>query len=217
MEYVNYNLILLAMLVALMVWLKLPSRSRSAGPFRSNSSNLDQRHKKKTMPNKAAGHAHATGDEQKKQKSGRDLSKVLIPWGWPRHQKNRSHDGEPATAMSHSHSMSESLHHWADVLIREKHTVDDEDYRLKREISMRTLMEDRYGRTIVKTRKKPARLSKTARPSGNSLRKTPGTSAGRNEARPLRKGQTGEISLYKRQKMLEMQSGLKKLKMPWGW
>jgi hypothetical protein len=216
-EYVNYNLILLAILVALLIWLMLPSRSRSDDQIRSNSVTSRQRLKTKAKPNKATGQTHAAGATHKKQKSGRDLSKIPIPWGWPQHQKHSLHNGEPATAMSHTHSMSESLHHLADVLIREKHTVDDADYRLKRETSMRTLMEDRYGRATVKTRKKLARLSRTARPSGNALRKKPGTAAGRVESRPLRKGQTGEISLYKRQKMPEMQRGLKKLKMPWGW
>jgi hypothetical protein len=168
-EYVNYNLILLATLVALLIWLMLPSRSRSAGQIRSNSSNSHRRLKKKIMPYKDAGQTHAARAGQKKQKSDRDLSKVPTPWGWPQQQKHDLNGGEPATAMSHSHSVSESLHHWADMLIREKHTVDDEDYRLKKEVSMRTLMEDRYGRASVKARKKPVRLPRAARPSGNSL------------------------------------------------
>lgn len=157
-EYVNYSLIILAMLVTILILVRWPDRA-----------------------------AKALSNDQRKAELNRELAKVPIPWGWPNYEKVTAGGGQPEAAKGHAHSFTESLHHWTNRLVQEKPTVDDEEYQRKKEGSMRTMLEDRHGRVD------------------------------KIEAKLLRKGQTGEISLHVRQLKLEQQTGLEHLKMPWGW
>ena len=214
MEFVNYNLILLAILVALLTWLMLPSRSRPAGESKRNSDGSPGHQQKRKGQPQSTQATNSPGQTPRKLKPNRDLSRVLTPWGWPQHTSQLFHAGQSAKGTTHAHSISDSLHHWADVLVREKHTIDDEEYKLKRESSMRTLMEDRYGRSVSRVYA-GARHTRGINP--NLMRKASSAPAGKIESRLLRKGQTGEISLYKRQLVQKQQKGRKELKLPWGW
>lgn len=83
----------------------------------------------------------------------RELSRVPTPWGWPRHDEaGISPDGRPVrTGHGHGRNVSDSLLRWADGLLREKQTIDNGDYRRRREAALRALLEDRYGRQVGAT------------------------------------------------------------------
>ena len=123
----------------------------------------------------------------------------------------------PALDNGHAHRISDSFHHWTNRLVQEKHTVDDEEYRRRREGWMRTLC----GRPLRTLRhdcsgcqcEAVRRSNASSRPSGQI---PPVAGVDKIETRLLRKGQTGEISYYTRQLKLKKRTGLKDLKMPWG-
>jgi hypothetical protein len=212
-EYVNYSLIILAMLVALLVWLLLPSRSRLPNDPMPLADSARQRQLTKKKQNQHASDAKQPSPEQARARLVNDLSNVPTPWGWAHYEKHTIEGGHPATANGHSHSISESFHHWTDRLVQGKHTVDDEEYKRKREGWMRTLVEDRYGRSAITS----AKLSGASRLPHNQMDNLSSERVDKIESRFLRKGQTGEFSLNVRQFKLKKQTGLKGLKMPWGW
>lgn len=210
MEYVNYSLLILATLVALLVWLQLPSRSRLPNEPMSLADTARQRHQQ-------ARNAKQLNPDQSRDGSVNDLSNVPTPWGWAHYEKNTVEGGHPAPANGHVHSISESLHHWTDRLVQGKHTVDDEEYRRRREGWMRTLVEDRYGRSATMA---PAT---SAKPSGDptlphdQMDNLSSDRVDKIKSRLLRKSQTGEFSVNVRRFKLKKQTVLKDLKMPWGW
>lgn len=68
-----------------------------------------------------------------------DVSGIPVPWGWPgsdieHHQMEQDHEG----------GVSDSLQRWVDHLVATKTTVEDDEYRHRRESSMRALLEDRF-------------------------------------------------------------------------
>ena len=213
MEYVNYSLIILATLVALLVWLLLPSRSRLPNDPMSLADSARQRQLTKKKQNQHASDAKQLSPAQARAGLVNDLSNVPTPWGWAHYEKHTIEGGHPATANGHSHSISESFHHWADRLVQGKHTVDDEEYKRKREGWMRTLVEDRYGRSAITS----AKLSGASRLPHDQMDNLSSERVDKIESRLLRKGQTGEFSLNVRQLKPYKPAGLKNLKMPWGW
>ena len=216
-EYVNYSLVILAMLVAFLIWLQLPSRSRLPNDPMSLADTARQRQLTKKEQNQQARVTKPLSSGRQRVELDRKLSKVPTPWGWPRYEKNSFEGGQPALANDHAHSIFESFHHWADRLVQGKHTVDDEDYKRKREGWIRTLLEDRYGRSARKSPATNAKLSGVPTFPHGQMDNFSSGPVDKIEARLLRKGQTGEIPHYKRRLKLEMQTGLKDIKMPWGW
>ena len=213
MEYVNYSLIILATLVALLVWLLLPSRSSLPTDPMPLADSARQRQLTKKKQNQHASDAKQLSPAQARAGLVNDLSNVPTPWGWAHYEKHTIEGGHPATANGHSHSISESFHHWADRLVQGKHTVDDEEYKRKREGWMRTLVEDRYGRSAITS----AKLSGASRLPHDQMDNLSSERVDKIESRLLRKGQTGEFSLNVRQLKSKKTAGLKGLKMPWGW
>jgi len=141
-DYVNYNLIVLAMLVAalILILLVLNRRSRFVYEMMTLAKKAQQRQLKKKSPSSS----QSPSPEQLKLEMERDLAEVPTPWGWPNYEKY------------------ESLHHWAGRMVQEKHTVDDEEYRHRKEVCLRTLVEDRYGRSAMMNPKTYARLAKNS-------------------------------------------------------
>ncbi len=216
-EYVNYTLIILAMLVAFLIWLQLPSRSRSPNAPMSLADTERQRQLTKKKHKQQARVARPMSPEQHRVRLDRNLSKVPTPWGWPQYEKNNSVGGQPVLANGHAHSISKSFHHWADKLVQGKHTVDDEEYKRRREGWMRTLVEDRYGRSAMMAPVAHAKPSAVPTLLHDQMDNSSRVRVDEIEARHLPTGQTGEVSNYPGRLKLEMQTGLKDLKMPWGW
>jgi len=71
---------------------------------------------------------------------------VPIPWGWPGHEEHATDNSHVTFAAQEVHGVSESLHRFADRLLSEKQTKESREYQLKKEDSLRALLEDRYGR-----------------------------------------------------------------------
>jgi hypothetical protein len=216
-EYVNYSLIILAMLVALLIWLLLSSRSRLPNDPMPHADTARQRRLTKKKQSPQARAAKPLSPQQLRTGFDGDLSKVPTPWGWPHHEKNTVEGGQPALENGHAHSISDSFHHWTNRLVQEKHTVDDEEYRRRKEGWMRTLVEDRYGRSAMIAPAASAKPSEDPTHPQDRVDKPPGGRVDKIETRLLRKGQTGEISYYTRQLKLKKRTGLKDLKMPRGW
>ena len=147
----------------------------------------------------------------------RDLSEVPTPWGWPHSEKNSFEGGQAALVNGQAHSISDSLHHWADKLAQGKHTVDNEEYKHKKERSMRVLMEDRYGRSSRTKSTTHATRSGVTTTAHDQMDNSSSGQVEKVEARFTRKGESAEISRDTRQPRLKMQTGLENVKMPWGW
>jgi len=75
----------------------------------------------------------------------REMLDVPIPWGWPGHEVHTTDSSHVTLAAQEVHGVSESLHRFADRLLSEKQTKESRDYQLKKEDSLRALLEDRYG------------------------------------------------------------------------
>jgi hypothetical protein len=76
----------------------------------------------------------------------RERKPVPVPWGWPGHENHVPGKTNTALNAEEVHGVSESLHRFADRLMMEKQTVDNREYLLNRDASLRALIEDRYGR-----------------------------------------------------------------------
>ena len=76
----------------------------------------------------------------------RETLNVPIPWGWPGHDEHVTANGHASLNAQEVHGVSESLHRFADRLLSEKQTIDSREYLLKKNESLRALLEDRYGR-----------------------------------------------------------------------
>ena len=141
----------------------------------------------------------------------RELRRVPTPWGWPGSDPHQAHGELRYNGQGHS------LQHWADWLTREKRTIDDDEYRLRRNASLRALLEDRFGRVVEPAsqryeRVKPPRLRDPSLPydqqdnfaSGKTEQIISGLA--RQPGRPA----VGGLRVGR-------QSSLKDVKTPWGW
>jgi len=76
----------------------------------------------------------------------REMLNVPIPWGWPGHDEHAGDKNHASLNAHEVHGVSESLHRFADRLLSEKQTIKSREYLLKKDVSLRALLEDRYGR-----------------------------------------------------------------------
>jgi len=76
----------------------------------------------------------------------REMLNVPIPWGWPGHDDHVTGNSHASLNAQEVHGVSESLHRFADRLLSEKQTIESREYLLKKNASLRALLEDRYGR-----------------------------------------------------------------------
>ena len=86
-----------------------------------------------------------------------NMRSVPVPWGWPGHAEHTTDKSHASLNASEVHGVSESLHRFADRLLSEKQTVENGEYVLKKDASIKALLEDRYGRVRKKTRPSPVR------------------------------------------------------------
>ena len=63
------------------------------------------------------------------------------PWGWPRVNGGARIDEGGAEPVN---GASTTLHRWADQLIVEKKTTENQDYQARRDASIKALLEDRF-------------------------------------------------------------------------
>ena len=132
MEYLTYILITLGILVVCLVFMRpraMPLQGASKGPSKQKG---ELAATERTDPGQVRAALH------------RSMKNVPTPWGWPGHHPAR------ATSLPNAeevHGVSESIHSFVERLFTEKRTVDSKEYLLRKNASLRTQVEDRYGRS----------------------------------------------------------------------
>lgn len=123
MEYVTYTLIVIGIMALCLVLFKrdgnVEQNYRASRSFSSSS--------KPGSPIKPTG-AKVPSNER---------LNVPTPWGWPGKGSR--------TQAADERSVSDSLQRFVDHLMVEKQTVEDRNYVQRKNESLRSMMEDRYG------------------------------------------------------------------------
>lgn len=131
MEYITYILIILG----IMAFCLLLFRQTGRGVKRGHS-----------MASSSIGIERETETGDKPELVTLNVN-IPIPWGWPGND-GWVHAGD-------DHPVSDSLHRFVDRLISEKQTVGNHEYLVRRNESLRAMIEDRFGqRTPVKSGEK---------------------------------------------------------------
>jgi len=158
MEYISYLLIILVILISCLVLMRLPAlpeKTRKAA-VRTKRSGKNAEHQASRLSKDEIQHNRKILQ--------RDVQRVPTPWGWPGHQDLGSIKNNHAPPNSQVvHGVSESIHHFVNRLFSEKRTVDNQEYLLRKDSSLRAMVEDRYGRAssmkaIPYRKVKPSRL-----------------------------------------------------------
>lgn len=122
MEYVTYILIILG-IMALCIVLFRRNDNENAGFRVSDSLSGSTQRTAARLP------------EAKASSNGR--LNVPTPWGWP--------GNDLRTQARDDRSVSDTLQRFVDHLVVEKQTIEDRNYVQRRNESLRSLVEDRYG------------------------------------------------------------------------
>lgn len=190
MEYVYYVMIVLGILVACYLMGRVPPEEYL---LRNDQNEEEQVAPSATVP---------------------DVSGVPVPWGWPGSDIEHHH-----LEQKHEGAVSDSLHRWVDHLVATKTTIDDDEYRHRRESSMRALLEDRFHSPShmaeIQFRKvKPPLLRDPSEPHdqmdnfpSGKLGKIESKLNGQPHLRTVERHGTGEIRY----------EDVKEVRTPWGW
>jgi hypothetical protein len=130
MEYITYILIIFGVMA--LCFVLLPEKAR------------DYKLKKQTLKN-----ATPLETSRVDVALNREMQNVPIPWGWPGHDERATENGHASPNAREVQGVSESLHRFADRLLSEKQTKESREYLLKKDASLRALLEDRYGRAYL--------------------------------------------------------------------
>jgi hypothetical protein len=130
MEYITYILIIFGGMALCFVLLQEKARDHK----------LKKQTTKSTTPNETTRVDVALN---------REMLNVPIPWGWPGHDEHVTENGHAALNAREVQGVSESLHRFADRLLSAKQTIESREYLLKKDASLRALLEDRYGRAYL--------------------------------------------------------------------
>ena len=212
MEYVYYMLFFLGLIALIIFLVSQPGRSRLANDHMALAEDARKRKLKQQAKEVAENRKSAPG-RRSNPVVQRELARVPTPWGWPQY-------GDDKTRNDMDRNFSNSLHYFADRLVNEKKTVQDQQYMEKRNASMRALLEDRYGRAsrmpeipyrkvkaplLRDPRAEPDQMDNFASGKGDQivakLEKESGRFVGRSTAARKEAGR----------------ADLKNLKTPWGW
>lgn len=217
MDYLYYILVTLAIMALCLYLTGFPGLKR----IDSDQAAFDERARKRRKREQSQSPRHDRIPEREEMFLNRGVQNVPTPWGWPGH--------DDKTGIGHSvhsasipktpevHGVSDSLHRWVDRLVSEKRTVDDQDYVLKKEASVRALLEDRYGRTL-RTPVKPDREGKPLqlREPGGLNDQMDSYLNGRGD-KVISKLESQPGQLPGSRVSGKSRSRLKEVKTPWGW
>jgi hypothetical protein len=145
LEYLTYILIILVILCLFVVALRNTGQSLFE---------VDEVKLMKKVRGRPVGKQTTTGSaETEPALAVRALNKETIavptPWGWPGYDERSTAKGLALANENQVNGVSDSLHRLIDHLLREKQTVENQEYLLKKDASLRALFEDRYGRARV--------------------------------------------------------------------
>ena len=199
MEYVYYLLVIISIL-SLLIGLHLRS-AKLREESKRNSIRVQviknvpgQRQKKESGTESPASQLVALS---------RRMSHVPTPWGWPGHKGKGEYAGYSESARSSRSSddgiTGDALHQWVDRLMAGKRTVEDQEYVLKKNASLRALLEDRYG-TSGEKRDLSSRLQNSPERKKSGLKR---------EARQLTDAGA--------KRSVGAKARLQDIRVPWGW
>lgn len=214
MEYFYYLLVILALVALCLYLVRLPGHVR----LTRNPADLADRARKLRQQQRRAGAGESPLPLHYERIIQRELRNVPTPWGWP--GSTIRHGGLRAAAGSNGvPGPTGSLQGWIDLLISEKRTVDDHDYRLRKDASLRALLEDRFGRPVQPSqvpyvRTKPPLLRDPGRPYDQQDNFPSGrTAAIVSKLKP----QPGKPALPQREPAARKSAALRDIRTPWGW
>lgn len=145
MEYITYILIILGIVAICLIWLRSSAQPliRTVEPKFSEKVRVGSIEKQTTKSSTATETARVDVALNGK------MLNVPTPWGWPGYNERVSNSNPGTLNAREVHGVSESLHRLVDHLLSEKKTVENGEYLLKKDASLRALFEDRYGRARV--------------------------------------------------------------------
>ncbi|MBT8057108.1 MAG: hypothetical protein KJO72_09265 [Gammaproteobacteria bacterium] len=191
MEYLTYILIIFTICLVFIALLR-PSL-KSVAPDKPGDAPVDRRE---------------PGDSKHLNLRASERLDAPTPWGWPGHQGHAPARKAAAPSSeegpSSSPGVSDSLHRWVDRLVSEKRTVEDQEYVLKKDASLRALLEDRYGQASKIRINGSGRSVGRAPVNGESRSTPPGTNGDRAE-------ETDTAAEHGRR------APIRDVKTPWGW
>lgn len=203
MEYLYYLLVILTLVALCLFLVRIPGQVRLT---RRPADLADRARAHRRKQEKAAEQTPAPSPPAYIMR--RELKHVPTPWGWPGSEARQAGTGSPG-----------SLQTWIDRLVTEKRTVDDDEYRLRKDASVRALLEDRFGRPaqpaeIAYRQVKPPQLRDPSRPydqmdnfpGGRTDRIVAGLDSQRDKSLRAPRNLTARKAVE-----------LKEMKTPWGW
>jgi len=213
MEYVSYILVTLGILIACLLLMRPPAQPIQKTHSQARTS------KTATKPVATVNGADTDTAWRSKLLLQRELGHVPIPWGWPGHQGYASSSRLSSLDTPQDHGVSQTISHVVDRLFTEKLTVDSQEYLLRKDASLRALVEDRYGRAstmkeIAYRRVKPPRLRDPSAPH-DQMDNFPSGKVDQIAARIPRQPRSSE--LVRQQDAIKKTADLHMLRTPWGW
>jgi hypothetical protein len=208
-EYLYYSLVILALVSLCLYLVRLPGQAR----LTRQPIDLADRARKRRLQEKRTAADETPVLPQHERIITRELKIVPTPWGWP------GSDIRQGSLRDSQNGSSGSLQAWIDHLLSEKRTVDDSEYQLRKDASLRALLEDRFGRPAkpreMEYRKvKPPRLRDPGRPYDQE----DNFPSGRTDQIVAQLGrQPGKPAPVQNDLAARKAGGLKDVKTPWGW
>ena len=213
-EYVYYALVIVALLAICMYMARRPGEGR----LKRRQADLAERARLRRQAATPAGE-NAAELARRQQLLRRDLRNVPTPWGWPGSEV-RAGNGLNGRAYGQGvNGTYGPLQQWIDRLISEKRTVDDSEYVLRRDASLRAMLEDRFGRPARPTEMayQPVRAPLLRDPSRpyDQMDNFPGGQTDRIVAKLQRQpGTTAQVRVPAKARA---NVPLRDIKTPWGW
>lgn len=213
MDYIYYILFILGVMALCLLLVRLPGRKR----LKTDKPALSERARIHQAKIKHAQRSDKRQVQHDHEVLKRELAKVPTPWGWPGHHEAVPHvDTLRFIEAEEVRGFSESLHRFVDHLLREKHTVDSQEFRSKRDASLRAMVEDRYGhpvdmRELYYRKVQPPLLRDPAAPYDQM------DNFGSGKITSIKDSWSRQPSLYEQQLIHKKTTRLKEIRKPWGW
>jgi hypothetical protein len=134
-EYVYYALVILSLVALCLFLLRLPGHARLT---RKPAELADRARRRREKQRQKAGQAQPT-PPRRPRIIQREIRNVPTPWGWPGSEIRQGGDLNGSAGARPG---------WIGRLVSEKRTVDDQAYQLRKDASLRALLEDRFGRPV---------------------------------------------------------------------
>lgn len=209
MDYVYYVLTILGLLIVCLSFIRFPRRLS----YNRKPVNLATR--KSSRPGD-----QDVNKEAKKAALQRENMKVPTPWGWPGSEYRQVNGRYAGLNAAEIQGVSESLHRWVDQMVSSKQTVDDNAYRMKREASMRALLEDRFGRSaqpgaVTYSKTRPPLLRDPSQPH-DQMDNFPSGTLDKIENQLNQQATPREAPAREQSRRVRYQE-IKEIRTPWGW